>query len=257
MPRMGAGAAFVQGWLRVWRARVLLAGVLLATALLATVAPVAGGAALGPASRTTGLALAAALELRPGMDDAWRAPLAALIAHLAFSLVLLGALLARLAADRTLGIHACFAAGTARVFRFLRLGLVAAVAGMAAVTIIVSSPGPAGAFLTLALLFLASLFVGYAEVRLVVEDRRTVLGALVAGARFVRANPGATLGLHLVNAIVCGMAFLPLILLAPPAAGVAGLGPAALTLALFPVVVVQVQWTASQVALFQERLGTE
>ena len=31
----------------------------------------------------------------------------------------------------------------------------------------------------------------YARVRLVVEDRRSALGALLAGGRFIRRNPGA------------------------------------------------------------------
>ena len=33
----------------------------------------------------------------------------------------------------------------------------------------------------------------YARVRLVVEDRRSALGALLAGGRFIRRNPGAIL----------------------------------------------------------------
>jgi hypothetical protein len=252
---MGVGAAFSQGWHRVWRARLMMAGILLATALLAVAAPVAGGAALGPASRSIGLALAAAIEVQLAAIDLPHAPVVAVIAHLTVSLVLLGALLARLAADRPLGVRACVTAGLVRAFRFLRLGLVGGLASLLAAAILFASPNAVGAYLSLALLFIVSLFVSYAEIRLVIEDRRTILGALVAGARFVRAHPGATLGLHMLNALVCGVAFLPLIWLAPPPAGTVGLDPVTSTLALLPVVVVQLQWTASQVALFQDRLG--
>ncbi|MDP1569174.1 MAG: hypothetical protein Q8L86_04150 [Vicinamibacterales bacterium] len=252
---MGVGAAFVQGWQRVWRARVLLAGVLLATAALATVVPVAGSAALGPASRVTGLGLAAALELRPGLDEALGARPVALAAHLAASLVLLGALLARLAADRPLGLRGCLAAGTVRVFRFFRLTLIASAGAGAAVALFVAFPTPAGAGLARALLFVISLVTSYGEVRLVVEDRRTVLGTLVAGWRFVRAHPAATVGLHLVNAMIGGAAFLPLIFLGPSDAAATGWAPTAEPLLLLPVVVAQVHAAASQMALFDAHLG--
>lgn len=255
MPRMGVGAAFVQGWQRVWRARILLAGVLLTTAAMATVVPVAWSAALGPASRVTGLGLAAALELRPGLDEHLGARPVALAAHLAASLVLLGALLARLAADRPRGLRACLAAGIVRVFRFLRLTAIAAIGAAAAVALFVAFPTPAGAGLALMLLFVISLFTSYAEVRLVVEDRRTVVGALVAGWRFVGAHPAATVGLHLVSAIIGGVAFLPLILLLPPGVATASWAPAAEPLLLLPVVVAQMHAAASQMALFDAHLG--
>jgi hypothetical protein len=59
-----------------------------------------------------------------------------------------------------------------------------------------------------ALLIVVNLFFDYARVRIVVEDRRSAVGAVLAGARFVRRNRG-TLYLYLLN----GFAFLVLVLL--------------------------------------------
>ena len=58
------------------------------------------------------------------------------------------------------------------------------------------------------LLFLCNLAFDYARIRIVVEDRRSAVGALIAGSRFVRRNRGA-LWLYLLN----GGAFLSLVLL--------------------------------------------
>lgn len=44
-----------------------------------------------------------------------------------------------------------------------------------------------------------NLLFDYTKVRIVVEDRRSVLGALLGAWRFVRRRPGATVGLYLVN----------------------------------------------------------
>jgi hypothetical protein len=60
-----------------------------------------------------------------------------------------------------------------------------------------------------ALLVLTNLIFDYARIRIVIEDRRSALGALVAGARFVRRRRTATIALYLLN----GLAFLVLVLL--------------------------------------------
>ncbi len=44
-----------------------------------------------------------------------------------------------------------------------------------------------------------NLLFDYTKIRVVVEDRRSVLGALLGAWRFVRRRPGATVGLYLVN----------------------------------------------------------
>jgi hypothetical protein len=58
-------------------------------------------------------------------------------------------------------------------------------------------------------LVVTNLTFDYARIRIVVEDRRSALGALVAGARFLRRRRGAALGLYLLN----GAAFVVLVLL--------------------------------------------
>ena len=57
------------------------------------------------------------------------------------------------------------------------------------------------------LLVWCNLVFDYARIRIVVEDRRSALGALIAGARFVRRHRGV-LGLYLLN----GAAYLALVL---------------------------------------------
>src|SRR4029078_2440686 len=51
-----------------------------------------------------------------------------------------------------------------------------------------------------ALLLLCNLVLDYARVRIVVEDRRSALGAMLAGGRFVRRHSWGVLGLYALNA---------------------------------------------------------
>ena len=69
-----------------------------------------------------------------------------------------------------------------------------------------------------ALLVLTNLLFDYARIRLVVEDRRSALGALAAGLRFVRRQKG-TLGLYLANALIFVVLVLVYAILAPGAPG--------------------------------------
>jgi hypothetical protein len=50
------------------------------------------------------------------------------------------------------------------------------------------------------LLVLCNLVLDYARIRVVVEDRRSALGAILAGGRFVRRHAAGTVGLYLLNA---------------------------------------------------------
>jgi hypothetical protein len=52
-----------------------------------------------------------------------------------------------------------------------------------------------------ALLVLSSLLFDYARIRIVVEDRRSALGGLLAGARFAWRHRGGVIGLYAVNAV--------------------------------------------------------
>lgn len=59
-----------------------------------------------------------------------------------------------------------------------------------------------GLYLLFALvLFVASLIFDFAKVRMVVEDRRSVLGALGASMRFLRRRPLRSFGLYLLNGL--------------------------------------------------------
>jgi hypothetical protein len=71
------------------------------------------------------------------------------------------------------------------------------------------------------LLVLCNLVFDYARIRVVVEDRRSALGALIAGLRFVRRHGGA-FRLYLLNGAVCLGLVLVYALVAPgaPRAGV-------------------------------------
>ena len=69
-----------------------------------------------------------------------------------------------------------------------------------------------------ALLVLTNLIFDYARIRLVVEDRRSALGALAAGLRFVRRQNGTVL-LYLANALLFVLLVLIYAIVAPGAPG--------------------------------------
>lgn len=108
-----------------------------------------------------------------------------------------------------------------------------------------------------ALLFLTMLF-DFARVRIVVEDRRSAVGALLASVRFVRRNGGNVVALYLLN----GAAFVLLIAVyavAAPGAPRSGLHMAAVLL-LGQVYILarhylKLLFYASEIALFQRALA--
>jgi hypothetical protein len=58
----------------------------------------------------------------------------------------------------------------------------------------------AGYLLFGALLLVCNIVFDYARIRIVVEDRRSAIGALMAGSRFVRRHAGAAVQLYAINA---------------------------------------------------------
>jgi hypothetical protein len=103
-----------------------------------------------------------------------------------------------------------------------------------------------------------NLVFDYAKVRAVVEDRRSMIGALAAGFRFVRRRPVATTGLYLL----CGAAYLAVLaayaLVAPGAGGTAAavwlafaIGQAYVLARLW----VKLLFYASETAFFQSELA--
>jgi hypothetical protein len=197
-------------------------------------------------------------------------------AQVLVSLFLAGGVIDRLARDRAVGAGAFFAACGTFFFRFLRLGLGAALVYWALFAVVhpwlfdVVYPAwthdfteERTAFAARAALYLpfsimvmgVNVLVDYAKIRAVVEDRRSMIGAAMAGARFVARHPAKTLGLYLLDTVLF-LAVTSLYALAAPGAS-AGVVLAFVIGQLYIVlrVVVRLQFAASQTALFQSRLA--
>ena len=224
------------------------------------------------------LGFAAILQNLSGVADASGPPspvVWVVVAQLLLSTFLLGGLLDRLARDRAIGAGAFFAACGVYVFRFLRLSVMA-LAVYAFLFIIVHgwlfdrlyprlitelTVERTAFFYRLglyavfgALVLFTNLVFDYAKVRAVVEDRRSMIGALSAGFRFVRRNPGATVGLYAVNSLAFVAVLSAYYLVAPGAAADARAFAIGQVFIVFRVIV-RLQFAASQTALFQGRLA--
>lgn len=165
---------------------------------------------------------------------------AAITLSLLLWMFLSGGLLDRYARRRRTGARGFFGACGVFFFRFLRLGLLA---GLAYALLL----GPVHEWLFetaypwmtretsvertafvwrvifyaiwLAPLLLVNLVVDYAKVRAVVEDRHSVIGAVVAAARFIIRHPAAVAAVYAVNAAISAVVLLAYILLAPDGRG--------------------------------------
>ena len=195
--------------------------------------------------------------------------------QIVLSMFLAGGVLERLARDRALGPAAFFSACGVWFVRFLRLGVVAAlvywllfarlhpwlfetVYPLATHDLTVERTAFA-VRVALYLVFTAlvcgvNILFDYAKIRAVVEDRRSMLGALAAGTRFVVRHPAKTLALYAMNVgvylLVVGIYYL----VAPGAsAGVLAFALGQLYIVLR--VMVRLQFAASQAALFQQKLA--
>ncbi len=195
--------------------------------------------------------------------------------QIVLSMFLAGGVLERLARDRALGPAAFFSACGVWFVRFLRLGLIAALVYWLLFTrlhpwlfeelyprwtrdLVVERTAFA-ARLALYAAFTAlvcgvNLLFDYAKIRAVVEDRRSMLGALAAGTRFVVRHPAQTTALYAINAAV-HLLVLGLYYLAAPGASAGILAFAGGQLYIVLRVVVRLQFTASQASLFQRKLA--
>ena len=102
------------------------------------------------------------------------------------------------------------------------------------------------------------LLVDYARVRAVVEDRRSMVGALVAALRFVRRRPAAVIGLWLMNAALAAATLAAWTLAAPGAGAVDPAMRAAFLggqLCIAAQLFAQLVAWASQTAYFQDQLA--
>jgi hypothetical protein len=109
--------------------------------------------------------------------------------------------------------------------------------------------------MTLAIVLLAAVTLAavYGQIRLVVEDRRSAAGALMAGARFVRRNP-ASIGIYLLYALLIWAATWTIAAVGTDAGGAWGAGLAATARIVVTAYLVLALY-ASGVSLFQSRLA--
>ena len=200
----------------------------------------------------------------------------AVSAHMLVSLFLIGGILDRLARDRAIGAAAFFSACGMYAVRFVRLAVIAT-----AVYYVLLVPYHASLFegiypalienltvertaffyraalyvVFLLPLAMANLIFDYAKVRAVVEDRRSMIGAVAAAVRFIRRNPGAAIGLYLLDTLLFLLAIGLYFLVAPGGSVNNTLAFAIGQLYIVLRVMVRLQFAASQIALFQGRLA--
>ena len=227
------------------------------------------------------LGFAAVLKNISGLADATGLPTviaSAITAHIVVSIFLMGGVLDRLARDRRTGTYGFFAACGTFFFRLLRLGVFAGAVYWLLFTA-VHTWLFSGVYQTLtrevtveqtALTYRVALYLlfaivvisfniwfDYAKIRMVVEDRRSALGALVASLRFIARNARAVVTLYLINMLVFLVVLALYALVAPGAASgvIAWVGFLVGQLYIVLRVAVRLQFAAAQIALFQGRLA--
>ncbi len=188
---------------------------------------------------------------------------------------LYGGILDRYARNRPVRTAAFFSACGVYFFRFLRLAVVAALGYLFLFGVLHAwlfrdlypsithdwTVERTAFFLRLALyavfggaLAAFNLWLDYAKVRAVVEDRRSMVGALVAAYRFIRRHPTQAVGLYLVD----GLLFVVVVggyMAVVPGAGTTGwsmwTGVALSEVYLLARLWVKLVFCASEVSLFQ------
>ena len=201
------------------------------------------------------------------------------VAWLAIWSFLSGGVIDRLARDRKIRAHGFFAAAGVHFWRFLRLGIFAFLAYFllfrwlhewlfvdlyeGLVRDMTSERTAMAVRLACYLVFgaglvLLNVIVDYARIRIVVEDRRSAIGAMLAGARFVRRHFGRAAGLYLLNALAFSVLLLLYAVLSPGAPAARLLMWAVLFLGQAYIVgrhYLKLVFYASQTALFQSELA--
>ena len=165
-----------------------------------------------------------------------------------------GGILDRYARGRATRARGFFGACGAHFSSMVRLGLIIGLlyAGIH-FTLASRVADPRVMVLALVLLSAIALLTVYAQVRLVVEDRRSAFGALLAGARFVRRNP-ASIGLFVAQAALIWGASSTALAIAPRTlTGWVDVPATALRIGVFSYFVLALY--GSGVALFQSRLA--
>jgi hypothetical protein len=105
------------------------------------------------------------------------------------------------------------------------------------------------------LLLLLNVVIDYARIRIVVEDRRSAAGGLLAGVRFVRRHAGAVAGVYVLDALLFVLLIAVYALVAPganaPVWAVLAIGQTFILIRH----VLKLTFYASETALFQSRLA--
>ena len=117
-----------------------------------------------------------------------------------------------------------------------------------------------GYALFLALLAVVNVIFDYARIRLVVEDRRSALFSLAAGARFVRRHVGIVGGVYALNTLCFLVVVAVYVTIAPGARNDGGrlwLAILAGQAYIAARVVLKLQFIASQIGIFQHALAAE
>ena len=207
-------------------------------------------------------------------------PIAAALAVYVFAWIFLyGGIIDRYARGRRIASHGFFAASGTFFFRFLRLGIIAGAVYFFLFVHVwrwlftnwytnetrdLAVEHEAFYWRLLmyaifsALLALTATVFDYAKVRAVVEDRRSMVGALVAATRFVVRRPGRVVSLYAAN-VATFLVVVGIWALAAPGAGGSGaamwLRVAASQCYIGARLVVRLQFVASETALFQRSLA--
>jgi hypothetical protein len=210
------------GWWEEFRARAQSEAATLSTVVIGAAAPVANWSQFVDA---------------PGVPPTL---IVAVGVALAVWIFLSGGVIDRLARARSVGTRAFFGTCGVFFFRFLRLTI-----AVGAVYWLIASPFHAllfdGAYrwlihdvsservaffwrllcyaIWLTPLVLVNVVADYAKTRAVIEDRRSMLGALAAGARFVRRHAITVSTVYFANALVLAVGFAVYLLVAPGAHG--------------------------------------
>jgi len=219
------------------------------------------------------------LSVVSGLFDAKALPPAIAGAAAAFALVwtfLSGGILDRFARGRPTRTPAFFAACGVYFWRFLRLGVMTTAAYWALFAWLhpllfgtlwdrwtrdMSSEMNAlglriALYVTFALaLALVNIIADYAKVRTVVEDRRSMVGAVGAAMRFLRRRPFRAFGLYLLSAVASLVVMRLWYAAAPPAWYSIGLTFLITQLYLLARVWAKLAWLAGEVVFFQGELA--
>jgi hypothetical protein len=203
----------------------------------------------------------------------------ALALYLAAWAFVSGGIIDRFARGRPTRTHGFFAASGVYLFRFLRLGLVAGLVywwlfsqvhpwlfDQQYVDLTRTMAVERVAFLVRVafyaifglLLVSVNLIVDYAKIRIVVEDRRSAAGALIAALRFTRHHAREVAGLYALNTLVFVALAALWALVAPGAGGTGASMWGAFVVAQLYIgarLLLKLQFIASQTSLFQARLA--